>query len=281
VLLLPGPHFAFPRPIDEVTNIPFTSLQWADSTIGWYQAPGGPPPYPMPSIDPASGVSYMLTADTNILHLRARVTYRITKPITFYFEFANALDFVTNDLNNALLFAASRFTVDDIRSGQPTAFREAVVARMHELVERQGLGITVDQVNADSAVPQSLLNDFASVDNANAERDTTLSKAHSYEQKTLGDARANHEARIKGADSERARMVGLLGASQTNFSRLLGDYERNPQLVISLLEADVLKRAWTNAESLDVLPDLGNSSMRFHLGEPIPNLTVSTNSPSP
>src|SRR5271157_17151 len=37
VLIEPGAHFAFPRPIDEVTNIPFTLVQRADSTVGWYQ----------------------------------------------------------------------------------------------------------------------------------------------------------------------------------------------------------------------------------------------------
>src|ERR1039458_7283944 len=39
VLLGPGAHFAFPRPIDEVTNVPFTSSQKADSTVGWFLSP--------------------------------------------------------------------------------------------------------------------------------------------------------------------------------------------------------------------------------------------------
>jgi len=38
VLLGPGPHLAFPRPIDEVTNVPFSSSQRAYSSVGWYQS---------------------------------------------------------------------------------------------------------------------------------------------------------------------------------------------------------------------------------------------------
>lgn len=193
VLLGPGAHLAFPRPIDEVTNIPFSSLQRAYSSVGWYQSieeyvKNAPPPQPMQKLDPASSVSYVLTADTNIIHLIASVTYRITQPVTFYFDFADAASFVTNDLNNALLFAASRFTVDDILSVRPTEFREAVEARMRELVAGQDLGITVESVYPQASPPVALWTDFYKVDQARTERDTTLSAAESYRSQTLGNA---------------------------------------------------------------------------------------------
>jgi len=284
VLLGPGAHFAFPRPIDEVTNIPFSSLQRADSTVGWYQtleerAQNAAPPAALTKLDPASTVSYMLTADTNIIHLTAFVTYRITKPITFYFDFADAARFVTNDLNNALLFAASRFTVDDILSVRPGEFREAVELRMRELAEQQRLGITVERVDSQSSPPLALASDFSKVTQAGLDRDNTLSQADIYRSQTMGNARGQMVSRTNNAATETARMVGLLGAEQTNFSRLLADYERNPALVTSLLQAETFKRVWANAQSTDVLPDLTNSSMRFHLGEQPPALIGSTNLP--
>jgi membrane protease subunit HflK len=289
VLIQPGAHFAFPRPIDEVTNIPFSSfLQRADSTVGWYltvqeRVKGAPDPAPTPSLDPASTASYMLTADTNIIHLAAFVTYRITKPTDFYFEFSDAAQFVTNDLDNALLFAASRFTVDDILSLQPTAFRDAVLQRMRQLVEQQGLGITVDSVDSQSppTAPLALKDDFNKVIQASAEHDTTLSQADSYRNKTLGGARSEKESRIRIAQADKARAVGLIGAEATNFSRLLDDYNRNPALVTSLLQAETFKSVWANAQSTIVMPDAGGAQFRFHLGEPLPALTISTNQTGP
>jgi len=287
VLLGPGAHFAFPRPIDEVTNIPFSSSQRADSTVGWYQtaaerAANAPEPPVAASLDPASTASYMLTADTNIIHVAAFVTYRITQPIPFYFNFADAASFITNDLNNALLFAASRFTVDDILSGQPAAFRDAVEARMRALAEQQGLGITVDRVDPQSSPPRLLLNDFSRVVQASAEHDTTLSQADIYRSQTLGNARGGKESRLRAAEAEKARAVGLIGAEATNFSRLLDYYKRNPALVSSLLQADTLNRVWANAQSTVVLPDpSGASQLRIHLGEPLPPLILSTNQPNP
>src|SRR4051812_23173338 len=35
-LLSPGPHWAFPAPIDEVINLPVKQIQVASSSVGWY-----------------------------------------------------------------------------------------------------------------------------------------------------------------------------------------------------------------------------------------------------
>jgi membrane protease subunit HflK len=286
VLLGPGAHFAFPRPIDEVTNVPFSSSQRAYSSVGWYQSiaqfvQNAPPPQSMPNLDPASSVSYMLTADTNIIHLIASVTYRITEPIAFYFDFANAAGFVTNDLDNALLFAASHFTVDDILSKRRDDFRVAVETRLRDLVEQQDLGITVDSVTPGSSPPLALKSDFDKVVGASAEHDTTLSKAANYESETLGGARSKKEARVRTADAETARKVGLLGAEMTNFSRYLENYQRNPALVTSLLQTETFKKVWANAQSTFLLPDAGASQLRIHFGEPLPPLFSSTNQTNP
>ena len=75
-------------------------------------------------------------------------------------------------------------------------------------------------------------------------------------------------------------MVALIGAEATNFSRLRANYEANPALVASLLQAETIGKVWTNAQSVVVLPDLANSSMRIHLGEQPPALVASTNQPA-
>src|SRR6185436_19388682 len=73
-LLGPGPHWAFPAPIDEVVRIPIGQVQSVNSTIGWYatspaeEASGNEMP-PMPSLNPIRD-GYVLTADENIIHVR-------------------------------------------------------------------------------------------------------------------------------------------------------------------------------------------------------------------
>ena len=117
-LLGPGLHWAFPRPIDEVeydsvylaANGGFLGGLVSDTRRA---RPGRAGAARGRSLNPAA-TSYALTADTNIIHVVATARYRITDPIAFHFDFTNAPMFITNDLNNALLFACSQMQIDDI-----------------------------------------------------------------------------------------------------------------------------------------------------------------------
>ncbi len=214
-LLKPGFHWAFPSPIDEIVRIPFTSLQTAESSVGWYQTPeerrqNAPPPPPRDRLDPAS-TSYVLTADTNIIHIWAAVRYRITDPVTFYLEFTNTAVFVTNALNNALLFSAGQFVVDDILTRNQTGFREAVTARVHDLLEGEHLGITLEPPLAVRAEPPLYLsNKFDEVVKANVKRDNARQQAQSYATTKLAEARGEAATRVFKAESARSALVAMV-----------------------------------------------------------------------
>src|SRR5437870_12205831 len=80
-LLGPGPHWSFPYPIDEYVKVSVSGIQKVGSTVGWYattpaQELAGSEPPPNVSLNPAAD-GYALTADGNIVHTRATLTYRI------------------------------------------------------------------------------------------------------------------------------------------------------------------------------------------------------------
>src|SRR6266436_848863 len=129
-LLGPGLHLSFPYPIDDHEIISITGIQRVTSTVGWYattaeQELAGSEPMAGPSLNPASE-GYALTADGNIVHTRATLTYRINDPIGYIFNFVNASNAIQSALDNALLYAASRSKVDDILTREVIGFNEAV-----------------------------------------------------------------------------------------------------------------------------------------------------------
>src|SRR5579872_3331617 len=126
----PGFYFGWPSPIDEVVRIPFSAIQNADSTVGWDQTPEErkkalEPPPGLQNLDPRN-TTYALSSDTNIVLVNGTVSYSIADPVRFHFDFNDSASFVTNDLNNALLFACSQFPVDDILTTRRGEFRDAV-----------------------------------------------------------------------------------------------------------------------------------------------------------
>ncbi len=283
-LLGPGLHFSWPKPIDDHTNIPISSLQIADTTVGWYmpleEMGKGNEPQLRPSLNPAN-TSYTLTSDTNIIHVTARLHYRISDPIRFHFDFADGRLFVTNALNNAILFASAQFTVDDILTKRVAAFREMVASRVKDLIEQQQLGVSFEQLDVQAIPPRYLQGKFNEVTQASVKRDDTLNKADSYATETLGKARAEAESRINTAQAARTRLVGLVAAEQKNFSDMLPQYQANPELFLRLRQMSMLERVLAGARDKIIQPHNGARELRLILGREPKLPTAQTNSVAP
>jgi membrane protease subunit HflK len=278
-LFEPGPHWAWPRPIDEVVKLRITSLTSADSSVGWYQtaaerAKGAPEPGPTPKLNPAN-ITYALSADTNIIHVRATAQYRITNPTIFHFNFTDAPSFITNALNDALLQTASEFPVDGILTSNRAEFHERVQQRARELIEAEHLGVTVAQVEVVSSPPLFLLAKFNEVDQAMVKRDNTLKQAETYATTNVATAQGEAATRVNVADAMRKRKVDMMTAQANTFSTNLVQFLRNPELFKRIKQMAVLENVYTNAEQKIMVPP-NSRELRFNLSrepqEPVNNI---------
>jgi membrane protease subunit HflK len=258
-LLPSGLHWAFPRPIDEVEKIPFSSIQRAESSIGWFQtaqerAQGAEPGPGTRSLNPAGTVSYALTADTNIVHVRATLTYRITDPLAFHFDFTSAQALITNDLNNALIYVTSQFSVDDLLTRSRAAFAEQVTERVKALLEAQKLGVTVDSTAVTEANPPLYLKSkFEEVISASQKRAKAVNDAQTYATVTEAKARADATNRIYVANSSSNRLVTMVGAQADAFVKLRSQFEHDPAFFERVSQMKALEQIYTNAANKMVM----------------------------
>jgi membrane protease subunit HflK len=267
-LLNPGPHWAFPKPIDEVVRIPVGQVQTVNSTIGWYattpaaEAAGTEPP-PGESLEPVRD-GYLITGDENIIHARAFLRYRIAEPgLRFMMDFDRATNFVQNALNNALLFAAARYRVDDALTRDVAGFRETVRARLETLIAQEGLGIIVDQIENVRLIPPRQCNEaFARVTESTVQRATELNEARSYENQTVARARAEAEGRRNRGEADRERLVQFVAAEVERFTNNLPAYRANRELFTRQRQSEVLRIVFTNAVEKTVMPQRGDGANR-------------------
>jgi len=258
-LLLPGLHWSLPYPIDESIRVSISGVQQVSSTVGWYAVT---PEQMLAGIEPAAGATlnpiadgYALTADANIIHTSATLTYRIKDPIRYVFSFVNASNAVQNALDNALLFAASRFKVDDVLTSDIAGFQEAVRRRATQSVDQENLGILVEQCVVNSVPPRQLKDAFASVLRAEVNRSKVLNEARSLENQLTNKASADAESLINLAQSDRARLVSDMAAQADRFQELLPQYRSHPTLFVQQRLTETLGRVLTNVQDKIFLAD--------------------------
>lgn len=267
-LLGPGPHWAFPPPIDEVIRIPVGQVLNLNSTVGWYattaamEAAGNEPP-PGESLRPAID-GYLLTGDENVVHLRATLRYRIAEPgLRYVLDFANASNVVQNAFNNALLYAAARYNVDDVLTRDQAGFRDVARIRFLQLVAQHNLGITEIQIDNMQVIPPRQLKDaFARVTEAEVRRAKELNDARSYENQTISKARAEAESRKNLGEAERTRLVEFVAAEVERFTNNLPAWRANRDLFAQQRQSEALTIIYTNVQEKIVAPKRGGDSGR-------------------
>lgn len=277
MLLSAGLHWSFPYPIDEVVRIPITEIQTVTSDNGWYfttpemelsgeELPAGP------SLNPAID-GFVLTADHNIVHTRATLSYHITDPIQYVFNFANASNAVQNALDNAVLYSAAQFKADDVIINDIQRFQEAVQARAEDLVEQENLGITIDQCTVQSIAPRQLTDIFSQVTIARERRSEMLNDAHNYENQITNNASATAASIINLAQSTKFNYVTNLVADAKRFTDILPKYELDPNLYVQQTFVQMIGPALTNVQDkwfLPVHPDSKPYTLRLMLNrEPL------------
>lgn len=277
-LLQPGLHLSLPYPLEEYVKVSVTGIKRATSTVGWYgttaeQELSGLEPPPGPTLNPAVD-GYVLTADDNIIHIRATLTYHIADPVRYVFNFVNASNAVQSALDSALVYAASHYNVDDILNRDVFGFQDLVNRRVTALVTQQDLGVAVEQCVIEKKTPPRQLKDaFESVNKAGQSQQKLLNEAHSYENAITNRASADAATRINVAKGDSARMVAEVSGQADEFQKLLPRYLENPQLFTDKLLTERLGRVFTNAMDKIYMaagPDGNPRELRLMLNRELP-----------
>jgi membrane protease subunit HflK len=185
-------------------------------------------------------------------------------------------------LNNALLFTAAKFNVDDILTRDVGGFQDAVLARVSDLTEQEHLGIVIDNCQVQSVAPRQLQDVFARVTIAQQNQSKQINDANTYRDKTLLNAAAQASAITTEAAAASTNSVKAIQADAKAFTDLLPAFEMNRNLFAQQKLAETMALVLTNVQDKFFLPqraDGHSRELRLQLNREPPEQKPATASP--
>jgi regulator of protease activity HflC (stomatin/prohibitin superfamily) len=102
--------------------------------------------------------------------------------------------------------------------------------------------------------------------------------AQSYTNRTRATALGEAAKRVTVAEAARKRKVEMMASQADVFTKLLAQYERDPQLFKRIRQMNILENVYTNAQEKILLPP-NSREYRFQLSRE-PQEPSATNNPS-
>src|SRR5471030_10729 len=181
----------------------------------------------------ASGV--MLTSDENVVRVEMNVQYRVTDPEAYLYSVANADDSLSQATDSALRGVIGKYTMDKILTEGRTTVRSDTQRVLEETIRPYKMGITVQDVNFQTARPPEEVK--AAFDNAIAAREKeqqSIREAEAYANQIQPQANGEAQRKLEDAKAYKDRTILEAQGEVARFAKLLPEYKAAPEITVSV-----------------------------------------------
>lgn len=229
----PGPRYHLPAPFEAVETIQIGELKAL--TLG---------------DDPAQGL--MLTGDGDIVDMNATVHWRINNAGQYLFGVADADETIKTAAESALREAVGRTPMAAILTTGGAAVQNQARARMQQLLDRDGAGVSVVDVEIHPNLPREAIPDAQAVAAAREAADSAVNEARIYQSRTIAEAKGDAAKAITQAEAYRDQTVLEAQGDAARFTELDQEYRRAPAITRERLYLETLERVLAKSNKVIV-----------------------------
>jgi len=169
---------------------------------------------------------------------------------------------VQNIVNEALFFASSQFSVDQALTSDRLRFQETVLARVRQVVDERGLGITIENGEVRVVPPAFTKTAFDAALSAEIERRKAVDDANAYAGRILSTAEGEANSVINTGQSDRTRLTQAIAGEAQYYKNQLPHFEADPGLFMARVQSETLARVMTKVEDKIFLPERADGKAR-------------------
>lgn len=255
----PGLHWTWPRPIAEIVRLPAERVQTLAVDSFWYsrEAGGQDNAAAAPTLRPDTE-GYLITGDANLLHTRWAVRYTLDQPEAAAFGSVSLETTLRQELERAVTRTAAVTPIDRALRTEIESFRAAAEKEFRARCDGMNLGVRVQGVDVIKAsAPLQVADAFENVTKSEMDRSKQVSEARAYAQRTKNEAAGEAEKLLAEGRSYQQRIISETASHADYFTKVLKQYEQNPDVVRAALLRAGIQKALSTAEQKYVTPGNG------------------------
>jgi len=251
----PGIHYRIPWPVDVVDKVKIKEVKRIE--VGFSPDGAGARSVILP---------YCITSDSNIIHNRFVIQYRISDPAQYAFNCANPEQLLRELAGATIIKVMAARTVDTVLTTGKREVELEILGELQLLLDRQETGISISSVETKLVEPPRTVSQaFKDVINAREERSTMIHEAENYRNKVIPEAKAKAMRIVEEAEAARFQRVS---AAQGESSRFLGIHEkqvRAPKVIKEHLFLRMVERVLPRVKVLVLATDARGNPIKVQL----------------
>lgn len=208
----------------------------------------------------------MLTQDENIVDIEATVQYQIIDELNYLFNVRFAEDTLVQATESALRQVVGRSKMDFVMTEGRDEVANRIKFVIQEIIDQYGLGISVIEVNMQSANPPQMVRDaFQDVTKAREDNVRLINEAEAYRNEVLPKARGQAARLREEADGFKQEVVARSEGEAKRFEQLLKEYNKAPQVTRERIYLDTVESVLTNSSKVMIDVEGGNNLLYLPL----------------
>lgn len=204
----------------------------------------------------------MLTSDENVVRVEMNVQYKITDPSNYLFSVSYPDDSLRQATDSALRGVIGHSTMDRVLTEGRTLVRSDTQKEIEETIKPYNLGITILDVNFQTArPPEEVKAAFDDAIAARENREQYVREAEAYANEVQPKANGKAQRILEEAKAYSSRIILEAQGEVVRFSKILPEYRRNKEMTLKRLYIESMERLFSKTKKIFI--DKNNHSNLF------------------
>ncbi|CAL4325934.1 FtsH protease activity modulator HflK [Buchnera aphidicola] len=204
----------------------------------------------------------MLTSDENVVRVEMNVQYKITNPADYLFSVFYPDDSLRQATDSALRGVIGHSTMDRVLTEGRTLVRSDTQKEIEETIKPYALGITILDVNFQTArPPEEVKSSFDDAIAARENREQYVREAEAYSNEVQPKAHGTAQRILEEAKAYSSRIILEAQGEVVRFLKILPEYKKNKKMTLQRLYIESMEKILSKNNKIFI--DKKNDSKLF------------------